>query len=171
MVKAEIIAELGNNAAGDVALAKKMIDAAKECGADAVKFQTIHPRQLVGADHPALGLLERESFRDEDFAALKAHCDRAGIEFLSTAFDLDGLALLEKLGVKRHKVASGELTWPDFLRAVGSTGKPVIMSAGGATEAQVAAALGWLREGGTGPVTLLHCVAAYPCSRWATWWR
>lgn len=158
----ELIAELGNNAAGDIALAKRMIEAAKANGADVVKFQTIHPRQLVGADHPALGLLERESFRDADFAELKEHCDRSGIEFLSTPFDGDGITLLERLGVKRYKVASGELTWPEFLRAVGRTRKPVIMSTGGATEEQVARALAWLREGGAGDITLLHCVSAYP---------
>lgn len=162
MAECSIIAELGNNAAGDVTLAKRMIDAARECGADVVKFQTIHPRQLVGADHPALGLLERESFRDADFAVLKAHCDAAGIEFLSTPFDLDGIALLERLGVRRYKVASGELTWPEFLRAVGRTRKPVIMSTGGATEAQLEQALTWLREGGSRDITLLHCISAYP---------
>ncbi len=162
MADVMVIAELGNNAAGDVALAKKMIDAARDCGADAVKFQAIHPRQLVGAEHPALALLERESFRDADFVPLKAYCDAAGIEFFATPFDLDGIALLEQLGVRRYKVASGELTWPDFLRAVGRTRKPVIMSTGGATEAQVEAALDWLREGGAMEITLLHCVSAYP---------
>ncbi|HNW93434.1 MAG TPA: N-acetylneuraminate synthase family protein [bacterium] len=162
MGRVAVIAELGNNAAGDVALAQRMIDAAQACGADVVKFQAIHPRQLVGADHPAVGLLERESFRDADFAALKEHCDRAGIEFLATPFDLDGIDLLEQLGVRRYKVASGELTWPGFLRAVGRTRKPVIMSTGGATEEQVEQALGWLRDGGAQEITLLHCVSAYP---------
>lgn len=155
----EIIAEIGNNAAGDVSLARQMIAAAKRCGATAVKFQVIHPANLVAKGDPAFDLLTRESFRDADFPALKAHCDAVGIEFLATPFDLAAVELLDRLGVKRFKVASGDLVWPELLRTIAGKGKPVLLACGGATDAELERALGWL---GPVPVTLLHCVAAYP---------
>lgn len=155
----EIIAEIGNNAAGDVSLAKRMIAAAKECGATAAKFQVIHPATLVAKGEPAFALLARESFRDADFAMLKEHCDCVGIEFLATPFDLAAVALLDRLGVKRFKVASGDIVWPELLRDLARRGKPVLLACGGATDVEIERALGWL---GPVPVALLHCVAAYP---------
>jgi len=158
----EIIAEIGNNAAGDVELACRIIDAAAAAGADAVKFQVIHPDKLVCSTEAAYELLQRESFRDEDFIRLQQYCERLGIEFLATPFSLEGVQLLDKLGVERFKIASGDIIYSDLLREIGSCHKPVLLATGGSSDSEIEEALSWLSVAGSGPVTLLHCVACYP---------
>ncbi len=170
-----IVAEAGVNHNGRLSLAKKLVDAAKAAGADAVKFQTFKTEALVTAAAP-LAAYQRQAgvgsaqaamlrgleLSEADHRALRAHCRAAGVEFMSTPFDSASLALLERLGVKRHKIPSGEITNRGLIESVARTGKPLILSTGMSTLAEVGRALGWIRAISDAPVTVLHCVTEYP---------
>ena len=98
----------------------------------------------------------------EDFVLLKKYCDRKGIQFLSTPFDLDSIHFLEKLGCSFWKVPSGEITNYPYLLEIAGTGKPVIMSTGMASMKEVEEAVALLRHGGCSDLKLLHCTTEYP---------
>ncbi|MDI6710306.1 MAG: N-acetylneuraminate synthase [Thermoanaerobacterales bacterium] len=172
-----IIAEGGVNHNGDPELARRLVDTAREAGADAVKFQTFAPEQLVAAgaaraayqqanmpdrDESQLEMIRRLALSGEAFRELKEYCDRAGIMFLSTPFDYQSVDLLYDLGVPLFKVGSGELTNYPLLEYIAGKGKPVIVSTGMATLGEVEQALVVVREAGAQDVTLLHCTSSYP---------
>lgn len=147
-----VIAEAGVNHNGDVGQAVLLANAAKEAGADAVKFQMFNSLRLWGDDR--IAHLELSSWEMID---LYQHCKAIGIEFMATPFGVPEVAFLRPL-VKRWKVASGCLTRFDMLSAVRATGLPVIMSTGMADMDRIQAAVDAL-----GAPTLLHCTSAYPC--------
>lgn len=171
-----IIAEAGVNHNGDVRLAKKLIDAAKNAGADAVKFQTFIAEGLVSKmaqkadyqkratenDESQLKMLKKLELSYGDFKDLKKYCEEKGILFLSTAFDFDSIDFLESLEMPIYKVPSGEITNLPYLMKIASTGKPVIMSTGMSDLDEVGLALEVLRDNGVGTMTLLHCNTQYP---------
>ena len=179
-----VIAEAGVNHNGSLDLALKLVDVAADAGADAVKFQTFTAETLVGEGVGKATYQERSSSGGDQRAMLKAlelgyadherlqgRCAARGIEFMSTPFDDAALDFLVGLGVRRLKVASGELTNRPFLQRIAATGLPVIISTGMATLEEVGAAVGWVRavggqpstQSGTGPaLTLLHCTSNYP---------
>jgi len=172
-----IIAEAGVNHNGSLELAKKLVDAAVAAGADAVKFQTFVPEEVVsasatrapyqkanmrGREESQLEMIRRLALSEEDFRILKDYCDRAGIVFLSTPFDCRSVDLLEALGVPLFKIPSGELTNHRFLRYVAARGKPLVVSTGMATLGEVEEAVEVLRQAGAQEITLLHCTTAYP---------
>lgn len=171
----EIILDIGTNyyelakahKVPPIEAAKAMIRQAKLDCADAVKFQWYKAERLVRKDTPAYWGTDRtqfEVFKSQDkfgfdeYAELKAYCDQEGIEFMATAFDEDSLEQLNPL-VKRHKIASCDITHPLLLEQVASYGKPVILSTGAATVDEINDAMLIL---GPVPVTLLHCVLQYP---------
>jgi sialic acid synthase SpsE len=162
-----IVAEVGNNHEGSYARAEEMIGRAKEAGADAVKFQTIVPDRLVSAGETArIAQLTRFQFSYAQFEGLAACARRAGITFLSTPFDIQSVAALDKL-VPAFKIASGDNDFFPLLEAVAMTGKPILMSTGLADRVAVAAAKTfieetWRRHGKSGELALLHCVVSYP---------
>lgn len=171
-----IIAEAGVNHNGDPGLAKGMVEAAKEAGADYVKFQTFVPRELVtgdaakadyqkertGADGSQLGMLERLALSREAFRQLEAHCVRVGIGFLSTPFDLESIDFLSDFGMDFWKVPSGEITDLPYLERIARTGKDIVLSTGMSRMDEIEAAIGVLERGGAGEITLLHCNTEYP---------
>ena len=171
-----IIAEAGVNHNGDMNLAKKLIDAAKSAGADAVKFQTFKADRLVskaaqkadyqkkttGADESQLEMLKKLELSISDFKDLKKYCEEKEILFLSTPFDLESIDFLESLNISIYKVPSGEITNLPYLIKIASTGKAVIMSTGMSDLDEVALALEVLRNYGAGTITLLHCNTQYP---------
>jgi N,N'-diacetyllegionaminate synthase len=171
-----VIAEAGVNHNGSVALARKLIDAACDAGADAVKFQTFRASDLVSADAPKAAYQKRttsagESQREmiarlelnaEAHTKLMAHATTRGIDFLSSPFDSASLALLCRLGLRVIKIPSGEITNHPFLREIGKTGRRVILSTGMSTMREVDEAVRVLRKSGAGPMSLLHCVTEYP---------
>lgn len=170
------IAEAGINHNGDFQLACELATAAKEIGADAVKFQsftaeTLALRSALSASHVDTGLgidgtifdlLKRLELSEDQHRRLAAHCEKIGIEFLSTPLNLRFVQFLAQLGVRRMKVASMDLTNHVLLEAVGRTGRPVILSTGMGTLGEVEAALATLRRAGSTDVTILHCVSLYP---------
>jgi N,N'-diacetyllegionaminate synthase len=174
---AYVIGEAGVNHNGELERALQLCRAARDAGCDAVKFQTFSAEAVVTADaHKAayqrsatgsgsqLEMIRALELPWAAFVSLEAECRRLGITFLSTAFDHGSLERLDGLGVPTHKIASGEITNLPFLRHVGRLGKPVILSTGMATMAEVAAALDALAQAGTprGRVTVLHCNTEYP---------
>ena len=170
-----IIAELGVNHNGSIDIAERLIDAAADAGADAVKFQTWNTDDLVTRDAPLADyqvssggpasqyeLLKELELPVEALVELKARADARGVEFFSTADDEGSADALERLGVRLFKIGSGELTNLGLLRHVAGKGKPVIFSTGMATLEEVERALAALTGTGNREVAVLHCVSAYP---------
>jgi N,N'-diacetyllegionaminate synthase len=178
MANAFVIAEAGVNHNADLNLAFEMIEVAAAAGADAIKFQTAIPESVVisgaekadyqkistGASESQLEMIRKLHFPLDVYPKLKAFCERKGIIFASTAFDLTSLDLLERIGQPFHKVPSGEITNLPYLRQMGSYGRPIILSTGMATLGEVDAALEVLEEAGVSreEVTILHCTTEYP---------
>jgi N,N'-diacetyllegionaminate synthase len=173
-----IIAEAGVNHNGDIDMACALIDAASDAGADLVKFQTFDADRLVtsnackadyqmkttASDESQRDMLKRLELSPAMHEQLIAHAARRGIEFFSTAFDLESLDYLMNLGMSQIKVPSGELTNLPYLRKVGSIGRPVILSTGMANLGEIEAALAALESAGTPrhQITVLHCSTEYP---------
>jgi N,N'-diacetyllegionaminate synthase len=173
-----VIAEAGVNHDGEMDRAKGLIDAAAEAGADLVKFQTFNADRLVtpqagkaayqaagsGASESQQAMLRRLQLTPAMHRELLAHCRLRGIGFFSTAFDLPSLDLLAELGLERFKIPSGEITNLPYLRHVGAYRKPLILSTGMSTLAEIEAALTVLEAVGTPRrhVTVLQCNTQYP---------
>ena len=171
-----VIAEAGVNHNGDLELARRLVDAAAEAGADAVKFQTFsadrlataaapqadYQRRNTGIEESQRAMLRRLELPAEAHRELMARCRERGILFLSSPFDEDSADFLEELGVPAFKIPSGELTNAPFLVHVARKGKPLIVSTGMATLAEVRAAVETIRRAGDPPLALLHCVSSYP---------
>ena len=178
MKKVFIIAEAGVNHNGKLDLACKLVDAAMEAGADAVKFQTFKPEKVVSkfaekakyqkettdAAESQLDMIKKLDLGYEAFVELKKYCDKKGIVFLSTPFDLDSIEFLDQLGLDIFKMPSGEITNLPYLRKIGSLNKQVIMSTGMANLKEVKEALDVLISCGTDKkdITILHCNTEYP---------
>ena len=166
-----IIAEAGVNHNGSLELAKRMALAAKEAGADVVKYQTAVPelvvsrfapkaeyqKQQTGDGESQLDMIRRLHFGFEEHRELKGYCDSIGIQYLSAAFDLPSVAFLAGLDLPFFKVPSGEITNLPYLEAVAAAQKPVILSTGMSTLPEIEDALSVLEDGGCPGVTLLHC--------------
>ena len=170
-----IIAEAGVNHNGSLDLACRLVDAAKAAGADCVKFQTFRSENLVS--HSAqkaayqqdttgsgsqINMLKKLELSYHEFLALKAYCDKAGISFLSTPFDLESIDFLNSIDMPFWKIPSGEVTNLPYLLALARTGKPVVMSTGMCEMAEIRAAVHLLQENGTKEIRLLHCNTEYP---------
>ena len=170
-----VIAEIGVNHGGDLDLAKRLIDLAKEGGADAAKFQSYKAGRIASKDSPAYWDTTKEPtasqfalfkkydmFGAEEFQALAAHCRATDIDFVSTPFDSDAVDFLDPI-VPFHKVASADLTNVPLLRQVAAKGKPVVMSTGASSLAEIDMAVKTLTDAGCKDLVLLHCVLNYPC--------
>lgn len=177
--KTFIIAEAGVNHNGKIELAYKLIDAAKEAGADAVKFQTFIPekgvskfadkanyqKKTTGKNESQLDMIKKLSLSFKDHKKLLEYCKNKNIKFLSSPFDLDSINFLNKLGLNIFKIPSGEIINLPYLRKIGSLNKKLIMSTGMANLGEVEFALDVLINSGTKRenITILHCTTNYPC--------
>ena len=172
-----VIAEAGVNHNGDLAMALQLCDAAKATGADAVKFQTFRAEDLVvrGAptaeyqarqtgDQDQFLMLERLELTESQHQLIKAHCDAIGMEFFSTPFSVNATDMLVKLGVKRLKLSSGELTHRALVEHAAATQLPLLMSTGMGTMEEITEAIAWVKaaRGHLHDVVVLHCTSAYP---------
>lgn len=170
-----IIAEIGVNHEGDMALAKRLIDLAREGGADAAKFQTYKANRIASRNSPAYWDTSKEAtrsqhelfqkydgFGDAEYIELARHCETVGIDFVSTPFDQQAVELLAPL-MPFYKVASADLTNTPLLRQVAGKGKPVVLSTGASTLAEIDVAIETLEQAGCRDVVLLHCILNYPC--------
>ncbi len=170
-----IIAEAGVNHNGSLDRAKKLVDAAKTCGADIVKFQTAKLDSLVSksahmADYQKKNTGVEESQKDmlsklllsfDDFVELAKYCKEIGIQFLSTPFDIESIRFLNDMQ-DIWKVPSGEITNYPYLVEIGKTKKKVILSTGMAEMEEIQAAIDVLKKSGTEDITILHCTTEYP---------
>jgi N,N'-diacetyllegionaminate synthase len=177
-LKTLIIAEAGVNHNGDMNLARKLIDASAQAGADWVKFQTFtadklvtpnakkaeYQAQVTGVDETQHAMIRKLELTRDMHRELIEHCKLRKIQFFSTGFDPESIDLLVELGLNSFKVPSGEITNLPYLRHVGQYGKPVIMSTGMATLNEIEAALSVLEQAGTphAHITVLHCHTEYP---------
>jgi N-acetylneuraminate synthase len=175
-----IIAEAGVNHNGDINLACKLIDIAVKAKVDIVKFQTFRAEAEISASAPKaeyqkettgsiesqLDMVRKLELPLEDFAKLKHYCERKGIIFLSTAFDMPSIDCLHALGLPLWKIPSGEITNVPYLRKIGGFGQKIMMSTGMAVLGEVETALDILEKAGAARknITLLHCTTEYPTS-------
>ena len=172
-----IIAEAGVNHNGNMGIAKRLIDAAADAGVDYVKFQTFKTENLVSFNAPTAeyqkaatqetsqyAMLKRLELNEQQHIELIEYCNKKGVKFLSTAFDMDSIDLLESLNLDLWKIPSGEITNYPYLARIAATGKPIIMSTGMCDTSDINNALDALIENGATKesITLLHCNTQYP---------
>ncbi|WP_424183776.1 N-acetylneuraminate synthase family protein [Actinokineospora sp. G85] len=169
---AYVVAEAGINHNGDVELAKRLVDVAADAGADAVKFQKRTPeiatppsmrdtrRETPWGEMSYLDYRYRVEFDEEQYADIARHCDKRGIAWFASPWDVPSVEFLERFDVPTHKVASASLTDVPLLEALRDTGKPIICSTGMSTMEEVDAAVAVL---GTERLVLLHATSTYPC--------
>ena len=171
-----IIAEAGVNHNGSLDTAKKLIDMAAEAGADAVKFQTFVPKNLVSrfaekatyqknttdGTENQLDMLKKLELKREYHSILIEYASAKGIQFLSTPFDLESIDFLAAFDLPLFKIPSGEITDLPYLEKIGSLGKPVILSSGMSTLDEVKRAIDVLKNKGCPKISILHCNTEYP---------
>src|SRR6266545_1106809 len=162
-----VIAEAGMNHDGSLGDAIRMAEVASACGADVVKFQLHDAEAETTRDAPSPPYFRHETrweyfrrtaFTDEQWTTLKRACDAAGIEFLCSAFSLEAVERLERLGVARYKIGSGEVTNIELIRRVAATGKPVLLTSGMSSWGELDRAV----EAAGADVTILQCTSSYP---------
>jgi len=173
-----VIAEIGSNHNGDMDLAKTMIDAAKSCGCDAVKFQSWTPQSLIAKeeydrnqkynDSPKKHfgslkeMVEKYYLREEQHVELKEYCLGLGIAFISTPFSKQEADLLERLDVPFYKIASMDVNNLVLLEHVAKKNKPVVISTGMSTLSEIEMAVKVVESTGNRQIILLHCISIYP---------
>jgi N,N'-diacetyllegionaminate synthase len=171
-----IIAEAGVNHNGDPNLAKKLIDAAVDAEADAIKFQTFKTEKLLvknalkakyqlkntDSEESQYQMLEKLELTVSNFEELKAYAEMNNILFLSTPFDNESADILNNLGIALFKIGSGEITNLPLLQHIAKKKKPVILSTGMSTLGEVEEALYTLRNEGLRDIIILHCITNYP---------
>jgi N-acetylneuraminate synthase len=166
-----VIAEVGSVHDGSFGNAGKLVDVAAECGADVIKFQThiAAAETLPDAPRPSFfqsearhTYFQRTAFSVDQWQALRARCSERGVEFLSSPFSIEAVELLERVGVARYKVPSGEVTNLPLLEAIAQTRKPVLISSGMSSWAELDEAVETVVRCHT-DVTVLQCTTAYPC--------
>jgi len=187
-----VIAEAGVNHNGNIAIAKRMIEAAKEAGADAVKFQTFQAEKLVtasarkvdyqigmtGSHETQLEMLRRLQLAPADFDELFRYCRERDIIFMSTPFDEESADMLDMLGMEIFKIPSGEITNRPLIEHIAKKGKPILLSTGMSSMEEVERAVSWIKAVKKNLVSrsesfphffyslpvLLHCVSSYPAN-------
>ena len=173
---AYIIAEMSGNHGGSLDRAKEIIHAAKEAGADCIKIQTYTADTLTidcsneyfrikgsAWDGENLYSLYKRAYTPWEWhEELKAEADKLSIDFFSTPFDNSAVDFLEKIGIGFYKIASFELVDIPLIKYVAKTGKPIIMSTGMASLAEIETAVNAIRNEGNDQVALLRCASAYP---------
>ena len=166
-----VIAEVGSVHDGSFGNAGKLVDVAAECRADVIKFQThiAAAETLANAPMPRFfqaeprhAYFQRTAFSIEQWQQLRVRCTERGIEFLSSPFSVEAVELLERVGVARYKVPSGEVTNLPLLDAIGQTRKPVLISSGMSSWTELDEAVGTVLRHHR-QVTVMQCTSAYPC--------
>lgn len=172
-----IIAEAGVNHNGDLDLAYRLCDAAKDAGADVVKFQTYVTDRMITSDvaqaeYQAINTGKTESQYDmlkrlelsyDDFGKIKEYCDNIGIVFASTPDDPIDLEYLISIGISFIKIGSGDIDNIPLLRSSAKSELPIILSTGMSVYEDIDRAINILEEKGSRDITLLHCTTSYPC--------
>lgn len=168
----DIIAEIGQAHEGSLGIAHSYIDAVAKRGVNTIKFQT-HIAAAESSSHEPFRVnfsyeddtrfayWNRMEFTEEQWVGIKEHCDAVGIEFLSSPFSLAAVELLERIGVKRYKIGSGEVSNHLMLERIAQTGKPILLSSGMSSFSEIDAALKVINEYSS-PVSVFQCTTSYP---------
>lgn len=181
MNKIFIVAEIGCNHNGSKELAYKMVDEAKACGVDAVKFQTFKAKDLISCYAPKaeyqkettgtadsqLEMTARLELPHDDLIELKAYAESIGLVVFSTPFDMGSVEFLDSIGQRLWKIPSGEITNLPYLERIGSImceGKKIVVSSGMAAVEEIKTCIDILVKAGTEEkdIILLHCNTEYP---------
>ena len=173
LYKPYVIAEVGVNHEGSMELAKRLVDEAKEGGADAVKFQSYKAETLASKDSPSYWdtneepttsqyelFKKHDSFWIDEMRELKEYCDSIDIEFMSTPFDIESADFLDDM-MDVYKISSSDLTNKPFIEYLCKFNKPIILSTGASSLHEIQEAVEWIESYGN-PLALLHCVLNYP---------
>ena len=177
--KTFIIAEAGVNHNGSLKIAKKLVNAAKKCGADYIKFQTFNPKSMTTpqsniapyqkkiklGETKQIRMLQKLSLSNDDFSKLYLHCKKKKIKFLSSPFDLESIKFLkDKIKMDYYKIPSGEITNYPYLKYLGKLNKKILLSTGMAELSEINFAIKTLIKNGTkrNNITVLHCISDYP---------
>ena len=161
---AYIIAEIGSNHNQDKNLAFDTIDAAIDCGANAVKFQSINIDKLYFKPTPKIIELHKKiDLKESWHYELKSYCDKKGIDFFSSPTYLSSIDILEEINVPLYKLASAQIgTFPQLVKKVISIGKPVIFSTGISTVSEIKNVISIFKKHNNNKYILLHCNSIYP---------
>jgi N,N'-diacetyllegionaminate synthase len=168
-----VVAEVAQAHDGSLGMAHAYIDAVAEAGADAVKFQTHIADAESTPDEPwrvkfspqdasRYDYWKRMEFTEPQWAGLRQHAEERGLHFLSSAFSLEAVDLLTRVGVAAWKVASGEICNTPLLERMAESGRPFLLSTGMSDLEEIDAVIAWLKSRGA-PVTVMQCTSAYPC--------
>ncbi len=172
-----IIAEIGANFDKDIDKAKKLIDAAKECGADCAKFQTFSTQKIVSEGgfsrmklegvHGSWGRTVSEVFKDAEFPRewhkeISDYCKQVGIDFSTSPYDYEAVDLCMQLNVPFIKIGSGDITWLEMLEYIAKTGKPLMLATGDATMSEIDEAIRTIEATGNKQLVLMQCITNYP---------
>lgn len=169
-----IIAEIGVNHGGSIDLAKKLIDLAKEGGADAAKFQTYKAERLASKNSPSYWDTNEEStksqyelfskfdsFDEKEYFSLYEHCKKSEIDFISTPFDHVSVDLLDEI-LSFYKISSSDITNIPLLEHIAKKGKPIVLSTGASSLKEIDYAIEKIELAGGKDIALLHCILNYP---------
>jgi len=157
-----IVAEAGINHNGSVKIAKKLIKKAKECGADAIKFQTFQATDLASTKSKFFKIFKKLELNSNDFAELYHYSRSQGIIFFSTPFSFEAVDLLSRLKVPSFKIASGDLTNIPLIEYAATKKKPMIISTGMANIKEIQKAVKAIQKTGNKKIVILHSVSTYP---------
>ena len=168
-----IIAEIGVNHEGSMETAKRLVDEAKEGGANAVKFQSYKAETIASKDSPSYWdtneepttsqyelFKKHDSFWKDEMQELKNYCNQIDIEFMSTPFDIESADFLNEM-MDVYKISSSDITNKPFVEYLCGFNKPIILSTGASSLSEIAEAVSWIEKYGN-PLALLHCVLNYP---------
>lgn len=164
-----LIAEVGTTCMGNVERAKRLVDAAAAAGMDAVKFQVIDPYQDVQGDAEyrvvwdgiertvnMREMFEKLVMRADEWAQVMAHCKEKGLTFLATCDYIDGVHMLEDIGIAAHKIGAWDTTYKALIEAIGKTGKPMFVDLGPTTQGELNDLIAWYETAGGSIVVPLH---------------
>ena len=162
--KTFIIAEVGSNHKGSVDLAKEHIDSAKDCGADAVKFQSLNIGELYkNPEEKIQNLHKKIDFEEKWHYELNNYCKKKGIKFCSSPTYLKAIEILESIDISFYKIASAQVgTFPQLIEKVAKTGKTTILSTGIASYAKLNTAIDIFHANGNDKFAIMHCNSKYP---------
>ncbi len=172
------IAEIGSNFDGSLDRAKKLIDLAKDSGADAVKFQSFKADKIVSEkgfdglqtgfqknwDKPVVDVYKDAEFPREWTKELMEYSKSKEITFFSSPYDKEAVDILDELGVAAFKIGSGDITWLEMIKYIASKKKPVILGTGASTMEEIKKAINTIKSAGNNEIVLLQCVTNYPSS-------
>jgi len=171
-----IIAEIGSNFDQDIKRAKKLIDLAKECGADAAKFQCFRAEKIVSQegfeglkegfqgkwDKPVYQVYQDAEFPREWHEELYKYTTSKGLDFLSAPYDKEAVDILDNMGLPVLKIGSGDINWLEMVEYISAKGKPVILGTGASTLSEIDEAIRVIRSTGNNDIVLLQCITNYP---------